>query len=232
MPTAERAVAHAQQGVAGGARRLSPDEGGDPSGGARDGAGRPEPRDLLQPRPALLSHASGRARRSLLLRRGEPGAWAALTGDEGETELSFAFGPSDPAVYLLQHAAIADLREQRCDPLVVEENLAEAVARAVADARAFHGRRTTPRRRSTRRPIATSRTRRRSSLASSSASGSRWARSRPRSARRSTTSRGSSGPGPASRCTATGTSYGSEWRWSASPTRGRASPRSPTSSAT
>ena len=73
MPAAERAVAHAEQGVAGGARRLSPDEGGDPSGGARDGAGRPEPRDLLQPRPALLSHASGRARRSLLLRRGGAG---------------------------------------------------------------------------------------------------------------------------------------------------------------
>lgn len=79
----------------------------------------------------------------------EPGAWAALTGDEGETELAFAFGPSDPEVYLLQHAAIAHLRERWWDPLLVEENLAEAVTRAVADARAFHGRRTRPRRRST-----------------------------------------------------------------------------------
>jgi AraC-like DNA-binding protein len=79
----------------------------------------------------------------------EPDAWAALTGDEDETEWAFAFGPSDPAVYMLQHTAIAHLREQRYDPLVVEENLAEAVAQAVADARVFHGRRPRPRRRST-----------------------------------------------------------------------------------
>ena len=75
--------------------------------------------------------------------------WAALTGEEDGPELAFAYGPSDPAVYLLQHAAIAHLRELRCDPLVVEENLAEAVVRALADARAFHGRRRRPRRRST-----------------------------------------------------------------------------------
>jgi hypothetical protein len=50
----------------------------------------------------------------------EPDAWAAVTGEEGEREWGFAFGPSDPAVYVLQHVAIAHLREPRFDPLLVE----------------------------------------------------------------------------------------------------------------
>jgi AraC-like DNA-binding protein len=57
----------------------------------------------------------------------------------GPSAFPFAFGPCDASVFLLQRLTIRHLREPSPDPLLVEECMTEALARALERARAFHG---------------------------------------------------------------------------------------------
>jgi AraC family transcriptional regulator len=59
----------------------------------------------------------------------------------GLASFPFAFGPSDPEVFLLQRLAVRHLREPSPDPALVEEAITEAVRIALERARSFHGRR-------------------------------------------------------------------------------------------
>lgn len=89
--------------------------------------------------------------RSLRSRMGDHSYYVELAPEtlfelgRGMTRFPFAFGPSDPRVFLLQRAAIRHLREPEPDPLLVEESFTQAVAGALACARRFHGLRATER---------------------------------------------------------------------------------------
>ncbi len=65
-----------------------------------------------------------------------PEALAELTGQE--ESFPFAFGPCDPAAFLLRHGAVRRLHEPGPDPLGVEECIAEVLERVCAQAWALH----------------------------------------------------------------------------------------------
>jgi AraC family transcriptional regulator len=82
--------------------------------------------------------------RSLRSRDGDHSYYVELTPETlftlsgGLTAFPFAFGPCDPAVFLLQRLALRHLREPSPDPQLVEESLTRAVSHAIERARDFH----------------------------------------------------------------------------------------------
>jgi AraC family transcriptional regulator len=83
--------------------------------------------------------------RSLRSRDGDRSYYVELSRElmfhlgRGLTSFPFVFGPCEPVVFLLQRLAVRHLREPAPDPLLVEEAITEALARALERARTFHG---------------------------------------------------------------------------------------------
>jgi AraC-like DNA-binding protein len=101
----------------------------------------------------VFYNAEEQYRRALHDRRGDHCVYVALVpafaAELGADAIPFTNGPGDARAYVVQHAALRELRRADPDPLAVEESILEAVARSLTNGFAFHRTRERSRRRRT-----------------------------------------------------------------------------------